>query len=141
MNATACKLPTVRAWRRVPLEAVRRRVADVEWLTSRQVAERLGVHLATVHRIPREELPYKETPGGSSRRGWRQYRADDVEACRARRSGEARRATTDEQLQELRDQLSGVVDRVALLERALVAERVERAGLAERLERQLRDET
>lgn len=136
MNATACKLPTVRAWRRVPLEAVRRRVADVEWLTSRQVAERLGVHLATVHRIPREELPYKETPGGSSRRGWRQYRADDVEACRARRSGEtARRATTDEQLQELRDQLREVVDRVALLERVFVVERVERAGLAERLER------
>jgi hypothetical protein len=128
-----------------------------EWLSGPQVAAILGVSSVTVFRAPRSELPYEETPGGSTRGGRRRYKRVDVEDYKQRRAGGTERV--ERQLREQDDRLSQVerrladavdridvladierrlrdaLDRVALLERAIVAERVERAGLAERLER------
>lgn len=63
-------------------------VDSVEWLSGPEVAELLDVHHSTVHRIPADQLPYEETPGGSLRRGRRRYRAEDVERYRKRRSAD-----------------------------------------------------
>jgi excisionase family DNA binding protein len=45
-------------------------------LTIRQVAEILGVHVNTVHRLPESDLPYYRIVA----RGDRRYRREDVEA-------------------------------------------------------------
>ena len=56
----------------------------VTFLTSPQVAEILGIHRDTVYGIPRDELPFLESTGGSQRRGRRRYRTEDVRAYMAR---------------------------------------------------------
>ena len=53
-----------------------------DWWTAGQVAVHLGVHRATVARIPRSELPY-DTHGG---RDVRRYSPDAVRAFAALRS-------------------------------------------------------
>ena len=47
-------------------------------LTTKQVADALGVHPSTVWRIAREQLYFVKTPGGQ-----RRYRQADVDAYRA----------------------------------------------------------
>jgi len=49
------------------------------------VAALLGVHRSRVNKIPPEQLPYRETPGGSFKGGRRKYRPEDVEAYRRSR--------------------------------------------------------
>ena len=53
-------------------------MADDE-MTSEAVALVLGFSKRTVQRIPRDRLPYRETPGGGLRRGHRKYLRADVE--------------------------------------------------------------
>jgi hypothetical protein len=52
---------------------------DDPWWTASRVAEYLGVHRATVARIPRDDLPYAEHGG----RGVRRYDPSAVRAFRA----------------------------------------------------------
>lgn len=76
------------------------------WLTGPQVAEIIGVDRATVQRIPHDVLPYQETPGGSSRRGRRKYRADHVEAYRVQLTGGGNLG--QEEIRALRKRVSAI---------------------------------
>jgi hypothetical protein len=76
------------------------RVTEPDWLSGPEVAERLSVHLTTVHRIPAEQLPYEATPGGLHRAGRRRYRPEDVERYATKLAADikARIAATEDRL-------------------------------------------
>jgi len=82
--------------------------AGPEWLPAREVAKILGVERTTVHRIPRSELPYRESPGSERRRGRRTYHRDDVERVRLDRSGQGR--SLEDQIAELRRQVAAAAE-------------------------------
>jgi hypothetical protein len=52
-------------------------VTERDWMGASEVALVLKVTRSTVHRIPRDQLPYWETPGGGQRRH-RRYLKEDV---------------------------------------------------------------
>ena len=53
------------------------RKRDPEYLTAKQVADRWGLNVESVYRIPRDELPYIQVPPGS-RNPRRRYPVDVI---------------------------------------------------------------
>jgi len=55
---------------------------EVVWLTAREVALYMGVHLNTVKRLPASDLPFTRVV----RRGDRRYHIEDVDSYLERRT-------------------------------------------------------
>ena len=62
--------------------------ADESEITSTEVGRLLQISVQSVHDIPRNRLPYRETPGGLIRRGRRFYLRADVERLAEELKGE-----------------------------------------------------